>query len=521
MKRYFILFLSVIFLFLVSCATKKIDVPADKVAPIAPVENSVQSEGIDKKNREILNQAENQENLQQKEETRDSEHSSFENPSPIDEPEITTTALPENQYENKFEESVESEIVADEEPPQLKQENKAVGNDDADDDADADDDDKNGIYANENSFVDGKNGMAEKTDSSVDKKNSTFDDEQKSDDEVIDVDSDKTVVVGDEDENVDNEQKNQADSGKNQNIVPSRKITVKKMEYVDVSYPGTGWIYMGLTDGSKALSYFGRKLGTKNTDFTLQAREAGNYIIHFYRNDALTKTYLDDYVQVEIMNEKGDSKIHKKVPEYKQPVPNVVIEKKTSVASTAKENTEMQNKNTSAQQKTESEKNETKLDKSQNQTLRTVQKSGQNAQTVAEAAGTKNIDETAVTANVETTETKDNVTALSNETAAKNNEDSDSENSDILLKTAETQYNEKQYIQANETLKKFFEFATEDRDKGLYLQGQILEAKSAIQNIKAAIQAYTTLTKNYQSSKYWNDANKRIIYLKRFYLEVR
>ena len=165
--------------------------------------------------------------------------------------------------------------------------------------------------------------------------------------------------------------------------------------------------------------------------------------------------------------------------------------------------------------------------------MRTVQKSGQNAQTVAEAAGTNNagtkneaagtkdIDETDVTANVETTETKDNVTALSNETAAKNNEDSDSENSDILLKTAETQYNEKQYIQANETLKKFFEFATEDRDKGLFLQGQILEAKSAIQNIKAAIQAYTTLTKNYQFSKYWNDANKRIIYLKRFYLEVR
>ncbi len=516
MKRYFILFLSVIFLFFVSCATKKIDAPADKVAPVAPVENSGQSEGIDKKNREILNQLENQENLQQKEETRDSEHSSFENPSPIDEPEITTMALPENQYENKFEESVESEIVADEEPPQLKQENKAVGNDYADAD-----DDKNGIYANENSFVDGKNGIAEKTDSSVDKKDSTFNAEQKSDDEVIDVDSDKTVVVGDEDENVDNEQKNQADSEKNQNIVPSRKITVKKMEYVDVSYPGTGWIYMGLTDGSKALSYFGRKLGTKNTDFTLQAREAGNYIIHFYRNDALTKTYLDDYVEVEIMNEKGDSKIHKKVPEYKQPVPDVVIEKKTSVASAAKENTEMQNKSASAQQKSDSEKNETKLDKSQNQTLRTVQKSGQETQTVAEAAGTKNIDETAVTANVETTETKDDVTALSNETAAKNNEDSDSENSDMLLKTAETQYNEKQFIQANETLKKFFEFATEDRDKGLYLQGQILEAKSAIQNIKAAIQAYTTLTKNYPSSKYWNDANKRIIYLKRFYLEVR
>ena len=68
-------------------------------------------------------------------------------------------------------------------------------------------------------------------------------------------------------------------------IIPSRSVTLKKFEYLDVTYPGSGWIYMGLTDNSKDIAYFGRKLGTKDTKFSLQARAAGRKIIHFYRND--------------------------------------------------------------------------------------------------------------------------------------------------------------------------------------------------------------------------------------------
>ena len=70
-------------------------------------------------------------------------------------------------------------------------------------------------------------------------------------------------------------------------------------------------------------------------------------------------------------------------------------------------------------------------------------------------------------------------------------------------------------------LNQFFEYSTDNRDEALYLKGQILEAKSDVRDIKGAIDAYTTLTKNYPASKFWDSANKRIIYLKRFYLEVR
>ncbi len=82
-------------------------------------------------------------------------------------------------------------------------------------------------------------------------------------------------------------------------------------------------------------------------------------------------------------------------------------------------------------------------------------------------------------------------------------------------------YNEKEYSAALKKLNQFFEFSTDNRDEALYLKGQILEAKSEVRDIKGALEAYTSLTKNYPASKLWDDANKRIIYLKRFYLEVR
>ncbi len=103
-------------------------------------------------------------------------------------------------------------------------------------------------------------------------------------------------------------------------ITPSRSVTLKKFEYLDVTYPGTGWIYMGLTDNSKDIAYFGRKLGTKDTKFSLQARAAGTKIIHFYRNDPLTGQYLDDYIEVIITAENGSNKTHVEAPEYKLPI---------------------------------------------------------------------------------------------------------------------------------------------------------------------------------------------------------
>ena len=92
---------------------------------------------------------------------------------------------------------------------------------------------------------------------------------------------------------------------------------------------------------------------------------------------------------------------------------------------------------------------------------------------------------------------------------------------DDLLKTARSLYDEKQYAQAFDAIKLFFDKAVEKMDEGLYLQGQILEAKSEVQNIKGAVDSYDLLVKNYPASRLWDAAKKRSIYLKRFYINIR
>ena len=90
-------------------------------------------------------------------------------------------------------------------------------------------------------------------------------------------------------------------------------------------------------------------------------------------------------------------------------------------------------------------------------------------------------------------------------------------NTDKILENAKSAFEQKQYEESFTLLTEFFEYAIDRQDEALYLQGQLLESDSSIKDIKGAVQAYELLVKNYPSSIYWNDASKRIKYLRRFY----
>jgi len=102
-------------------------------------------------------------------------------------------------------------------------------------------------------------------------------------------------------------------------VVPSRSVKVKMNQYLDVTYPGTGWTYIGEEDKNDVFNYFGRKLGTKNTTFSLRAKKAGKTILHFYKNDALTGEYIDDYLEVVVEDKKGTGRV--KAPSYAEIIP--------------------------------------------------------------------------------------------------------------------------------------------------------------------------------------------------------
>ena len=263
-------------------------------------------------------------------------------------------------------------------------------------------------------------------------------------------------------------------------IIPSRKVTLKRGETLVVVYPGSGWIYLGSTSEYSNLTSKGRKLGSTDTSYTLLAKESGTQLHHFYKTDNLTGNYIDDYLEVTVLDSKGKSSTRITAPDYAEIVPKRPEKKVTPqafVEAASQENSES----------TES----LPIDAAQSKT---------------EKAGS---DEEAL--NYFNSDSDDEIEQL------------DTPDVDIkeLLNQARALFNEKKYAEAEKCLSVYFEYASENRDEALYLLGQIYETESSVKDIKKAVETYQNLIQNYPSSAYWDRANKRIIYLNRFYFEAR
>lgn len=279
---------------------------------------------------------------------------------------------------------------------------------------------------------------------------------------------------------VSNETKN-----KSEEIIPSRTVTLNKGETLIVEYPGNGWIYLGSDHEYNNLESKGRKSGTDKTTYTLVAIDEGTQIQHFYKTDSLSGNYIDDYLEVTVNSVKGSVQTQVKAPDYKQVVPHQPV----SPALAADKLT-------------------------------------QDDYTFADDSGTKTVKTGERTSFEYTPEDSDEEKSEQytesyepeNDSTIAQTEDFDSSD---LLSQAQALYDEKKYADALKVINVFLDYAVNSRDKGLYLKGQILEAESEIKNIKEAISCYNNLLDNYPASELWDKANKRIIYLKRFYLEAR
>ena len=487
MKKILIASACALTLCLTSCATKQ--APESESQTQAP-QNELQEETETETSQESQDSQEQKEDSNQEDETDsdmdfvDLNISSEDFPEPefIDEPEIIT--LEPQDYSDYTEEDEESEEVENEEPPVIAEEEPQT-------------------QESEDSELD----LESESEDVIAEAETQDEDETDIDYGPSDSDDDGITAIGVGIDITDEDSNEEESYNENQKeISPSRSVTLKKFEYLDVKYPGTGWIYMGLTDNSKDLAYFGRKLGTKDTKFSLQARAAGTKIIHFYRNDPLTGQYLDDYVEVIILAENGSNKTHVAAPEYKLPV-----QKKEKPAKKLEETSE----------EITDEKAEESAAVPETQPAKQTAPAAKPAATKSAAAATPASSATPAPSVVLTPSAEKTPAVTSTPDEPVSAAPAVEANPNSLLQEAQVLYNEKEYKAALSKLNQFFEYSTDNRDQALYLKGQILEAKSDVRDIKGSIDAYTTLTKNYPASKLWDSANKRIIYLKRFYLEVR
>ena len=89
-----------------------------------------------------------------------------------------------------------------------------------------------------------------------------------------------------------------------------------------------------------------------------------------------------------------------------------------------------------------------------------------------------------------------------------------------LLDQAKNSLKNKKYQLALAQIRAYLDTANTKLDEAFYVQGQILEADSDVRNIRSAIDSYETVIKKYPASKFWNQANKRKIFLNRFYINI-
>ena len=297
-------------------------------------------------------------------------------------------------------------------------------------------------------------------------------------------------------------------------VVPSRSVHIAKNQYLDVVYPGGGWIYLGEKDGTKLLSFFGKRLGEADTIFTLRTKNAGKSMLHFYKNDILTGDAIDDWLEVIVEDKTGSAAERITAPSYADIVPP----RPAPSAGDARGENEGIDFSEAGENDTDrfSETAKNGAEGFSGEGTGSASVSGRTADSESGAGGisaSADENDSASSQNAKTQTGSASAAALTADDYALGESD--------LLEKAKSAYDEKNYARALALLDLFFARATSRIDEGLYLKGQTLEAKSALQNIKGAIGAYDELLQNWPESKQWQSARKRSIYLKRMYIDIR
>lgn len=110
-------------------------------------------------------------------------------------------------------------------------------------------------------------------------------------------------------------------------VIPSRSVVMDNRQYLDIVYPGSGWVYLGevTPDGytvqKPLLTYFGRRRNNNDTSFTLRSGTPGTTILHFFKQDVLTAVFIDDYLEVTVTDTVAEIGSRQIAPSYADIIP--------------------------------------------------------------------------------------------------------------------------------------------------------------------------------------------------------
>ena len=275
----------------------------------------------------------------------------------------------------------------------------------------------------------------------------------------------------------------------------SRSVKLYTGQRLEVVYPGEGWVYLGESSAQKGIKYQQRKLQSGTSIFHFGAVDEGSYILNFSHFDVFSDNFISDSIAVHV--EKAKTKLSNtvKAPDYKGAV------------NTAKE----------------LEKKESLIDKKnkighENESKKDIESSKSAAGAMsgtplkAESSAKKN-------ENSKVYDTPDILTVTEkpeSKTAGK-----DLKSASEMLDMIRGYISEGNAANALNSAEDFFKNYSVNLDEALFLRGQAYELNGPNKNVKKALEAYQTLTKAYPESKFWDKADARIRYIKKFYIDIK
>ena len=260
-------------------------------------------------------------------------------------------------------------------------------------------------------------------------------------------------------------------------IIPSRNIKIKNNQFVEINYPGTGWIYLGETERQNNLLFFGRKIQNDNTTFTLKSKKSGTAILHFYKNDSLSGKYIDDYIEVQIENESATDNTPVVSPEYAKIIPPKPIKTVQKTDEELQKNISPNEEETKMQYYSTPEPVEKKPLPKEDFDIQTIIKNADNPENYQQ----KN------SLNTNSSNTEQNIkdlNSIQNESTSLSQPQITYNSLDELFDKAQKAFDEKKYEEALLLVRLFLEESSSRIDEALFLEAQILETKSSVQNIK-------------------------------------
>lgn len=242
-------------------------------------------------------------------------------------------------------------------------------------------------------------------------------------------------------------------------IEPTRSMDIKKNQILQVSFPGTGWLFLGDEYNSDTLTFEKRDIYETQTDFQLKSVQSGTALLHFFKQDMLTNESINDYLLVTVNNRTGRWEVVN--------APDYVF-------------TSLEDEIIDYEEYSDSEYDDYYFIEDEPEVI------------VFE----------------------DNLYFVDDSISKK-------EIIDLAESFYQDDFYYETLDQLNYYFEVIGDSTDEYTDYALFLKGQLLEKQSPIRNIKESLTAYKQLITNFPDSKYWDSAKQRVTYLERFYFNVR